>query len=90
MDADHCMTVMLNGHQTDIINQSFTRTCYLGSTATEPLSMTVSSYLLTPPRSLEQVLADLSHDCSSNSSLDQDDSVSDADHGGESTSAQAP
>jgi hypothetical protein len=58
----------------------------------EPVSMSVSSYLLTPPRSLEQVIADLGRDKSKSSSLRHDNSNNppDADQDAEATSASAP
>jgi hypothetical protein len=53
--------------------------------------MPVSSYLLTPPRSLEQVMADLGRDQSNSSSLHHDNNnAPDADQDAEATSASAP
>jgi hypothetical protein len=53
--------------------------------------MSVSSYLLTPPRSLEQVIADLSRDKSKSSSLRHDNSNNppDTKRDAEATSASA-
>jgi hypothetical protein len=53
--------------------------------------MPVSSYLLTPPRSLEQVMADLGRDQTNSSSLHHDNNnAPDADQDAEATSASAP
>jgi hypothetical protein len=53
--------------------------------------MSVSSYLLTPPRSLEQVIADLGRDKPDSSSLHHDNSnnAPDTDEDAEATSASA-
>jgi len=57
----------------------------------EPVSMPVSRYLLTPPRSLEQVMADLGRDQPNNSSLHHDNNnAPDADQDAEAASASAP
>jgi len=56
----------------------------------EPVSMPVSSYLLTPPRSLEQVIAELTRDQSDDNSAHQDDIAPDADQDAEATSSSAP
>jgi|SoiMethySBSTD1v2_1073268.scaffolds.fasta_scaffold3972867_1 hypothetical protein len=60
--------------------------------------MPVSSYLLTPPRSLEQVIADLGRDQSDSSNLHNDNSdqndnsnnAPDAEQDTEANSASAP
>jgi hypothetical protein len=57
----------------------------------EPVSMPISSYLLTPIRSLEQVISDLGRDKSDASSLrhDNNNTPPDADYDAEANSASA-
>jgi hypothetical protein len=55
----------------------------------EPVPMTVSSYLLTPPRSLEQVIAELTRNQANDSSLNQRDIAPDADQNAEGTLSSA-
>jgi hypothetical protein len=57
----------------------------------EPVSMSVSSYLLRTPRSLEQVIADLGRDKFDSSSLrhDNNNNAPDADQDAEATAASA-
>jgi hypothetical protein len=55
----------------------------------EPVSMPVSSYLMTPPRSLEQVIAELTRDQSDNTGVHQGDISPDADQDAEATSSSA-
>jgi hypothetical protein len=52
--------------------------------------MPVSSYLLTPPRSLEQVIADLGRDKSDSSSLHHDNSNNPPDSDQDAKAASAP
>jgi hypothetical protein len=51
--------------------------------------MTVSSYLLTPPRSLEQVIAELTRNRANDSSLNQRDIAPDANQNAEATLSSA-
>jgi hypothetical protein len=55
----------------------------------EPVPMTVSSYLLTPPRSLEQVIAELTRNQANDSSLNQRDIAPDADQNAEAKLSSA-